>query len=540
MYKSSVCLLTEGKYTNISRSMVHAILAHRLKSALGKEWICKTCHLTIKRGKMPAQAKANNLTLSEQPSELKGLNNLELRLISQRIPFMKMVGLPRGKQHGIHGPAVNVPAKLDVVCRQFPRLPSESQLVPLKFKRRMKYKSHYMYDYVRPQKVLAALRWLKTNNTHYKKVTINDNWSNDAASNDPELWGALTNTPSETEPSMMVVDVASSAIEPSMMVVDVPTFETRPNISVIVPTSETEPNVSDCFPTSEIEPSISLVVPTSETEPNLRVVDVPRDGHCLFSSVCYQLDRLGICSITYTSLRKELAAFMTSHPTNYKDFVCDHIASNDLYNADTEQPTKADHIIAEIEDVQTQQAIKWQMYLDNLWSGRQWGEHIAIQAISDMYSVTIHVHTTGNPVQSACPRFEAKHEFHLQLLQQFHYVALEPYSVDDHAITVAPQTLNNDGDSAATNTRDALSSDCNNTDTVSLDDKMAAEDEAAFEESSAICGLPFETHMVLDNPDMSLADKLISIAPAEFERPKPLLSDPYFEELANLTNIQMV
>ena len=93
---------------------------------------------------MPKQAVCNNLALVEQPQELKYLNSLEIRLISQRIPFMKMVGLPRGKQHGIHGPAVNVPSKLDFVCKQFPRLPSESELIPMKLKRQMKYKSHYM------------------------------------------------------------------------------------------------------------------------------------------------------------------------------------------------------------------------------------------------------------------------------------------------------------------------------------------------------------------------------------------------------------
>ena len=138
---------------------------------------------------MPAQTKVNNLALCEQPSDLSHLNSLELRLICQRIPFMKMVGLPRGKQHG---PAVNVPAKTDVVCEQFPRLPSQCQLIPLKLKRRMKYKSHYMYDYVRPEKILSALRWLKANNKLYSQININDNWSSDALQDDPNLWRAMT------------------------------------------------------------------------------------------------------------------------------------------------------------------------------------------------------------------------------------------------------------------------------------------------------------------------------------------------------------
>ena len=51
-----------------------------------KQWIGKTCHNALKRGVLPAQAKAN--------VELSDLNPLEVRLISLRIPFMKMVALP--------------------------------------------------------------------------------------------------------------------------------------------------------------------------------------------------------------------------------------------------------------------------------------------------------------------------------------------------------------------------------------------------------------------------------------------------------------
>ena len=50
------------------------------------------------------------MELGSEPAELSCLNALEQRLISLRVPFMKMVALPSGKQRCIHGPAVNVPA----------------------------------------------------------------------------------------------------------------------------------------------------------------------------------------------------------------------------------------------------------------------------------------------------------------------------------------------------------------------------------------------------------------------------------------------
>ena len=119
------------------------------------------CDAALKRGNMPLQAKANGLQLRPIPSELSALNMLELRLISLCVPFMKMVALPSGKQRCIHGPAVNVPSKVDTVCTVLPRLPSQTELVPLKLKHKLAYRGHYMYNYISPEKVLTAVRWLK-------------------------------------------------------------------------------------------------------------------------------------------------------------------------------------------------------------------------------------------------------------------------------------------------------------------------------------------------------------------------------------------
>ncbi len=52
---------------------------------------------------------------------------------------MKLVGLPKGKQVGIHGSAVNV---LQHVCGMLPRLPHDAEIVPVKLKRRLVYKGH--------------------------------------------------------------------------------------------------------------------------------------------------------------------------------------------------------------------------------------------------------------------------------------------------------------------------------------------------------------------------------------------------------------
>ena len=189
MYKKSVVQLNKSKYTKTGSGVLQQVFSADLRhiSSDGKEWVCKTCDKALTRGSMPLQAKANGLQLCDIPPELSGLNALELRLISLRVPFMKMVALPSGKQRSIHGPAVNVPSKVDTICDVLPRLPSQSELVPMKLKRKVAYRGHYMYDYIRPQKLLDALRYLKANNPLYADIDINEQWVEEAMANDEEL-----------------------------------------------------------------------------------------------------------------------------------------------------------------------------------------------------------------------------------------------------------------------------------------------------------------------------------------------------------------
>ena len=65
---------------------------------------------------------------------------------------------------------MNVPSKLDNVRTVLPKLPLQSELVALKLKYKLSYKGHYMYDYVTPEKILNALKWLNKHNPLYANV----------------------------------------------------------------------------------------------------------------------------------------------------------------------------------------------------------------------------------------------------------------------------------------------------------------------------------------------------------------------------------
>ena len=80
-----------------------------IQSYDSKLHICVSCSNSIKKSKLPDISVANSLEVEERPDVLKNLKPLECIFISKRIPFMKIVGLPRGKQPAIHGTVVNVP-----------------------------------------------------------------------------------------------------------------------------------------------------------------------------------------------------------------------------------------------------------------------------------------------------------------------------------------------------------------------------------------------------------------------------------------------
>ena len=112
------------------------------KSFDDNEYICKTCSNALKKGEMPNLAVANGLDLDEIPQQLLDLNTLEMVLISRRIPFMKLLALPRGKQRSIHGCVVNIPVEPEETLAVLPRMPSPDAFVTVKLKRKLQYRGH--------------------------------------------------------------------------------------------------------------------------------------------------------------------------------------------------------------------------------------------------------------------------------------------------------------------------------------------------------------------------------------------------------------
>ena len=125
LFRKTVVIFNESNYSFGNLTVERALSEmNRYKSDChDAENICVTCHNNLKRKtpKMPAQAVANGLDLPEIPPELATLTEIERRLISLRIPFMKILAMHRAGSHfKVNGPCVNVLTTLKKVCELLP------------------------------------------------------------------------------------------------------------------------------------------------------------------------------------------------------------------------------------------------------------------------------------------------------------------------------------------------------------------------------------------------------------------------------------
>ncbi len=191
LYRRSVLHCIKDRYTHFSLPELNTVLPPENYST----WICQTCHSSLKRGKLPAQATANQLHLEEIPESLAMCCSFETQLISKVICFQKIFKKPRGAQHGIKGQAVLVPADLSKVSTSLPRATPDGQFIALALKRRLSDRHDVCKQFIRPAVVNDALAYLRQNNKYYADVAVNSEWEETSAHHDQQLWSALTGQP---------------------------------------------------------------------------------------------------------------------------------------------------------------------------------------------------------------------------------------------------------------------------------------------------------------------------------------------------------
>lgn len=107
------------------------------------------------------------------------LQPLERRLVSPRIPFMKIFALGCDRQFGIRGGIVNVPVNVRQMFETIPINPNQANVIHLKLKRKNTYESHYLYERIRPKLIYEAAKILWDTplyKTHDPPITLQENW----------------------------------------------------------------------------------------------------------------------------------------------------------------------------------------------------------------------------------------------------------------------------------------------------------------------------------------------------------------------------
>ena len=186
-FKWTVHIFEKNKYQVESSS----VFDYTVCSADGKQYICITCHKKLLKVTVPAQAVCNNLQIFELPSRFRDLRKLEKIIIAKRILFKKVTTMPKGQCPKIKGAICNVPINADVICKVLPRDMDNNGFVQLCLKKRLNFKSHVLFEAVRPKIVHGVLDFLKKSNALYYNIDINldnipKNWVNTVETNEDQ------------------------------------------------------------------------------------------------------------------------------------------------------------------------------------------------------------------------------------------------------------------------------------------------------------------------------------------------------------------
>ena len=123
---------------------------------------------------------------------------------------MKIVSLPKGSQRCLNGQVVLVPSDTTKTVSSLPRNTTDAQIIALTLKRRLSDKSSVSKEYIRPHIVNGAFTCLKTINSHYFEIAINETWSDASASYDQELLKSTCADSMETESTSKEIESQSS------------------------------------------------------------------------------------------------------------------------------------------------------------------------------------------------------------------------------------------------------------------------------------------------------------------------------------------
>ena len=189
-----------------------------IKSGGDRIYLCKVCYSHLRKGTLPPKSASNSLQVVPVPEHIRLNSYLEEALIAKLLLFIKIFSLKRSRMPAIKDKTVIIPLEdKDILktVKSLPRLPSESGIIDIQWKRRVGQKNCHLQAKVDPNKIFQALEFLKNcGNQHYQTLERRENYEARCLSEDPDGYELLFGQAETVIGSTQTVFISDDSVEP--------------------------------------------------------------------------------------------------------------------------------------------------------------------------------------------------------------------------------------------------------------------------------------------------------------------------------------
>ena len=133
---------SESFYLNLVHETKVDLLEHQITLTNGgnTSYICNVCLKSLKKGTLPPKSASNSLNVVPVPEHVHLKSYLEEALIAKLLLFVKIFSLRSSLMPAVKDQVVVIPLEdkdIENTVRSLPRLPSESGIIDIQWKRRV-------------------------------------------------------------------------------------------------------------------------------------------------------------------------------------------------------------------------------------------------------------------------------------------------------------------------------------------------------------------------------------------------------------------
>ena len=190
-------------------------------------FICKVCVQQIKKNMLPSKAVVNAMASVFVPNEAKLISYLEEALITRVLLFIKIFSLRTSLMPAMKDRCIVIPLEnkdISETIESLPRIPSQSGIIDVHWKRRLNQKNSHLQAKVCPDRIFNALRFLKeSGNPFYQEILTRDQYEKHCMEKDPDSFRILFGENLNERLSLIFVDDESS--EPILNLIEYVTMK---------------------------------------------------------------------------------------------------------------------------------------------------------------------------------------------------------------------------------------------------------------------------------------------------------------------------